>query len=124
MNLDTTVDRRTVLAALASAGLGLVASGSTSAYGLKTDDDAFKHLLPGFTDKSRKILSTLASAHGYSGEIPAANVKELMDLEGKNSQELMLGLLPLACTYARPPISGYFVGGIVKGLSGNFYFGG
>src|SRR5271163_2218506 len=100
MNSDTNVNRRTVLAALGTAGLGLIATNATPVYGWGTDDDALKTTLPKFSEKSRKILSTIISAHGYSGEIPAANVKELMELEGKSSNELMLGLLPLARTYA------------------------
>ena len=47
-----------------------------------------------------------------------------MDLEGKSSNELVIALLPLARTYARPPISRFFVGGVVKGVSGSLYFGG
>jgi cytidine deaminase len=124
MSFDKKVDRRTVLAALGSAGLGLVAPSSTSAYGWESDDDALKTILPKFNEKSRRILLAITNAHGYSGEIPAAKVKELMESEGKSSNELMLGLLSLARTYARPPISNFFVGGVAKGVSGNLYFGG
>ncbi len=120
----TKVDRRTVLAALGSAGLELVALSSTPVYGWGTDDDTLKTILPNFTEKSRKILSTVTNVPGYSGKIPAAQAKELMDLEGKSGNELMLGLLPLARTYARPAISKFFVGGVAKGVSGNLYFGG
>src|SRR5271156_1912906 len=124
MNSGKNIDRRTVLAAMGTAGLGLMAASTTPVYGRGADDDALKTTLPDFNEKSRKILSTVISARGYSGEIPAAKVKELMDSEGKDSDQLMLGLLPLARTYARPPLSGYHVGGVVKGFSGNLYFGG
>jgi len=103
----TKVDRRTVLAALGSAGAGLVALASPPVSGWGTDDDTLKAILPNFTEKSRKMLSAVTNVHGYSGEIPAARARELMDLEGKSSNELMLGLLPLARTYARPPISNF-----------------
>ncbi len=124
MSSDKNIDRRTVLATLGTAGLGLMAASATPVYGWGKDGDALKTTLPDFSEKSRAILSTILNAPGYSGKIPAANVQELMESEGKNSNELMLGLLPLARTYARPPISGYFVGGVTKGFSGNLYFGG
>jgi cytidine deaminase len=124
MTSDKKMDRRTVLAAIGSAGLGWGALGSTPVYGWGTDDNILKTILPNFTEKSHKILSAVTNVHGYSGEIPAAKVKELMDLEGKTSNELMIALLPLARTYARPPISKFFVGGVAKGVSGSLYFGG
>ena len=119
----TKVDRRTVLAVLGSAGAGLVTLASPPVSGWGTDDDTLKTILPNFTEKSRKMLSALTNVHGYRGEIPAARAAELMDLEGKSSNELMLGLLPLARTYARPPISKFLVGGVARGVSGNLYFG-
>jgi cytidine deaminase len=124
MNSDRNIDRRTVLATLGTAGLGLMAASATPVYGWGTGGDALKTTLPDFSEKSRLLLSTIISAPGYSGKIPAANVQELIELEGKSSNALTLALLPLARTYARPPISGYFVGGAVKGFSGNLYFGG
>lgn len=122
MNSGKKVDRRTVLTALGSTGL--VALSSNPVYGWGTDDDTLRTILPNFTEKSRKILSAVTNAPGYSGEIPSGKAKELMDLEGKGTNELMLGLLPLARTYARPAISKFFVGCVAKGVSGNLYFGG
>jgi cytidine deaminase len=124
MTSRTKVDRRTVLAALGSAGLGLGALSSPLPYGWRTDEDPLRTILPNFTEKSHKILSAVTNVDGYRGEIPAAKVKEVMDSEGRSSHELMLGLLPLARTYARPQISRFFVGSVVQGASGNLYFGG
>ena len=35
----------------------------------------------------------------------------------------MVDLLPLARTYARPPISNYLVGAVARGVSGDLYLG-
>ena len=124
MTSNIKMDRRSVLAILGSAGLGLAGAGSALVYGRESEDNLLNSILPNFTDKARETLSSVMNAPGYGGQIPAAKVKELMDLEGKDLDALMVGLLPLGRTYARPPISQFFVGAVARGVSGNLYFGG
>ncbi len=92
-------------------------------YAVDLKSDTLGKLLPQFNDKSRDQLLRLLKGPGFSGHIPASEVVSLADRERKTVDALMVELLPLARTYARPPISNYFVGAVARGLSGNLYLG-
>ncbi len=119
----TIVDRRTALATLGSAGLGLLAMQLTPAQAGDAQGDALSRHLPKFNEKSREGLLHLLNDSAFSGHLPAAEVKVLLGTEGKSVDALMLGLLPLARTYSHPPISKYLVGAVVRGMSENLYLG-
>ncbi|GIL75256.1 hypothetical protein Vretimale_7918 [Volvox reticuliferus] len=55
--------------------------------------------------------------------IPAAEVRQLLDARGNNFEEFLYSLISPASKLARPPISGYFVGAVALGGSGNVYVG-
>jgi len=57
------------------------------------------------------------------GAIPAAEVAAFLASSGMTIEELMLALIPQAQTFARPPISNFFVGAVAQGASGSLYFG-
>ena len=57
------------------------------------------------------------------GAIPAPVVAEFLASSGMTIDELMLALIPEAQTFARPPISDFFVGAVAQGSSGSLYFG-
>jgi cytidine deaminase len=118
------MNRRTVLATLGSAGLGLLAAklGATE-ISMAAADDQLTMALGGFTKQSRERLIRIVTAGDFSGQIPPADVKTIGEGEGKTTDALMLTLLPLAKTYSRPPISKYQVGTVVRGLSGALYLG-
>lgn len=117
------MDRRTALATLGSAGLGLWAMQFPS-LGMDADiSNVVNKALPEFTLRSRKRLSVLLSRPDFSGSISSDQVKGLCEDEQKNTDALMVALLPLAKTYSRPPISHYQVGTVVRGVSGDLYFG-
>lgn len=59
----------------------------------------------------------------FRGMFAKSMADELAKIEGKRPDELLLALLPLARTAARPPLSNFFVGAIVQGVSGNLYMG-
>jgi hypothetical protein len=122
---NTIVNRRTALATLASAGLGLLAMRWTPAHAgdSQADADALSQLLPRFSEKSRERLLRMLNRSGFSGHISASEVKDLLETEGKSVDALMLGLLPLARTYSCPPISNYHVGAVARGMSESLYFG-
>jgi cytidine deaminase len=117
------MDRRTALVTLASAGLGLLAMPWNLADGADLKGDTLAKLLPHFNEKSRDRLLRSMAAPAFSGRIPASEVALIAESEGKSVDALMVDLLPLARTYARPPISNYLVGAVARGVSGNFYFG-
>jgi cytidine deaminase len=57
------------------------------------------------------------------GAIPAAEVARFLRSSGMTVEQLMLALLPQAQTFAKPPISNFFVGAVALGTSGSIYFG-
>jgi cytidine deaminase len=95
----------------------------TPAHGAESQGDALARILPKFKENSRDRLLRLLREPGFSGQIPASEVKGLLETEGKRHETLMLELLPLARTYSRPPISNYLVGVVARGLSGALYLG-
>jgi len=120
---NPTMTRRTALAALGSAGLGLWAMQWPQGHAGDLKADEFSKLLPSFSEPSRHRIRHLLQDPSFSGHIPASDVKALADNEGKTIDALMLDLLPLARTYSRPPISNFHVGAVARGASGNLYFG-
>ncbi len=57
------------------------------------------------------------------GSLPAELVQQILASSGLTVEQLMLALIPLAKTYAIPPISNFFVGVVARGSSGSLYFG-
>src|SRR4051812_41285436 len=100
-DLFTAVTRRSALARMGVAGLGLLAMQSSHAEVGKTD--ALRQALESFSESSRERLRDLLRAPGFSGHIPAQDVATLAAAEHQNVETLMVDLLPLARTYARPP---------------------
>jgi cytidine deaminase len=117
------MDRRTALVTLGSSGLALLALNSESIFAVEPDGDALQKILPALAPASRKTLQTVLNSPAFTGQIPGAAVKELVNSEGKDVGAVMLNLLPLARTYSRPPISNYHVGAVVRGVSGSLYPG-
>jgi cytidine deaminase len=72
------------------------------------------------SDQQRAAIET--ARWGAGGRLPAEVVQSLL-AEGLPLEELMLGLIPLAQTFAIPPISNFFVGAVARGVSGAIYFG-
>jgi cytidine deaminase len=118
------MNRRTALATLGSAGLGLLAT-KLGARGpeMAATNDQLTLALAGFKQVSRDRLSRVVTASDFSGRIPAAEAKAVGDAEGKSADAVMCALLPLAKTFSRPPISKYQVGTVVRGVTGALYLG-
>lgn len=117
------MDRRMALVTLGTAGLGLLTMPQTLGETADLKDDTLAKLLPQFNDKSRGQILRLLKAPAFSGHIPASEVASIADNEHKGVEALMVDLLPLARTFARPPISNYLVGAVARGVSGNLYLG-
>ena len=114
--------RRSALAVMASAALGTALDALPLAAEVSTQNRLGK-LLPGFSDQSKTLLAGLLDKSTYSGQIPASEVATLAQNEGVTVEKLMLGLLPLAQSYSRAPISNFYVGVVVRGASGSLYTG-
>ena len=76
-----------------------------------------------FNEDSRNRLRRLLDNQNFSGKISAADVRGLAESEGKSFENIMLGLLPLAQTYARPPISNFRAGAVARGATDAVYLG-
>ncbi|MDB6127907.1 MAG: hypothetical protein JWM35_1803 [Verrucomicrobia bacterium] len=105
---------------LGVAGLGLLALPLYSAPAVAGDaaDGLTK-----FNETSRNRLRRLLADPNFSGRISAADVRALAESEGKGVDGVMFALLPLAQVYARPPISHFRAGAVVRGASGAVYLG-
>ena len=117
---NTAVTRRSALAALGVAGIGLWAMPSS---GAEEGSEALSQALKSFNPHSRELLLRLVRAPEFSGRIGAADVATLAASENKSFDALMVDLLPLARTCSRPPISDYYVGAVARGASGHLYLG-
>lgn len=119
---DSGVSRRTALTRLGTSTLGLAFMNS-SLFAHKTKDEALRARLPKLREDSRVLLRQVLEDPKFSGRIPATAVEALGKSENASLDELMLGLLPLAQSYSRAPISNFFVGVVGRGASGSFYLG-
>lgn len=70
-------------------------------------------------EQKSEIESACSAAGGY---IPAPIVASII-ASGITIEQLMLDLIPMAKTFAIPPISNFYVGAVSHGLSGSLYFG-
>ena len=71
----------------------------------------------------KEKLVTIFSPPDFKGIITSDDIEELVKLFGISEEQLMQELLNVAKQYAIYPISNFQVGAIVRGESGNFYFG-
>jgi cytidine deaminase len=72
---------------------------------------------------SNDQLGTIEAARRAAGGYLPAEVVEQVVAGGVSIEQLMLGLIPAAQTFAIPPISNFFVGAVALGTSGSLYFG-
>ena len=119
---ENQMSRREALALMGASGVGLAVMGSGFVAG-DTIDSKLRTTLPKFTDSSRALLRRLMDDPAFRGGISAKDAATLAKNENLTADDLMLALLPLAQSYARPPISNFFVGVVVRGASGTLYLG-
>src|SRR5216683_2376106 len=107
------VTRRTALELMATSTIGLTMMGATlSENDLKTK---LRTTLPKFKNESLALLRRSVEDPGFRGAITARDAATLCKNENLTVDEVMLALLPLAKSYARAPISNFFVGVVVRG---------
>lgn len=76
-----------------------------------------------FPTKVRKELTSYVLDDSFKGAVDAEFAQRLSQQMGISIEAFMLQLVPLASSYAHPPISQFFVGAIVRGTSGHLIFG-
>jgi cytidine deaminase len=122
LSADDDISRRTALTCLGASALGLAFMDSFL-FAYETKEKALRSGLAKFNERSRVLLSQVLEDPKFSGRIPASAVEALAKSENTSVDDLMLGLLPLAQTYSRAPISSFFVGVVARGASGSLYLG-
>lgn len=70
-----------------------------------------------------EYLSPILLAEDFDATLSPEQFQELLCISGLKDDELRVALLPFAAAYSYAPISNFFVGAIVRGLSGRLYFG-
>lgn len=70
-----------------------------------------------------EYLSPILLEEDFDATLSPEQFKELLSISGMKDDELRVALLPFAAAYSYAPISNFFVGAIVRGLSGRLYFG-
>ncbi|ASU22042.1 cytidine deaminase [Vibrio qinghaiensis] len=70
-----------------------------------------------------EFLSSILLSDDFDATLSPEQFNQLLSLSGLDDAELRVALLPFAAAYAYVPISNFYVGAIVRGLSGRLYFG-
>ncbi|KIE20176.1 cytidine deaminase [Vibrio sinaloensis] len=70
-----------------------------------------------------EYLSPILLADDFDATLSPQQFSELLSISGLEDDELRVALLPFAAAYSYAPISSFYVGAIVRGLSGRLYFG-
>jgi cytidine deaminase len=87
------------------------------------DPAAYDKAIANFPASAQDKLRGLSDRSNFCGIIPAADALHIAKQSGWDMNRVMLGLLGVACLYARTPISKFCVAAIAQGLSGNLYYG-
>ncbi|MFM2589783.1 cytidine deaminase [Vibrio sp. TBV020] len=69
------------------------------------------------------FLSPILLADDFDATLSSEQFEQLLALSGMEDAELRVALLPFAAAYSYAPLSNFYVGAIVRGLSGKLYFG-
>jgi cytidine deaminase len=85
-----------------------------------TLSNALEHFPAG---RGRKALIDLVAPLDFAGRISGDDARRIAEAAGLDADGLLAALVPLAAAYARPPISEFCVGAVVRGASGALYCG-
>ncbi|MDF2152334.1 cytidine deaminase [Vibrio sp. CAU 1672] len=70
-----------------------------------------------------KHLAPIVLADDFDATLSEQQFEQLLTATNLSDKELRVALLPFAAAYSYAPISEFYVGAIVRGLSGRLYFG-
>jgi cytidine deaminase len=87
--------------------------------------ETVEQLLSQFSAPARQRLKTILFNDHFDGVLESEVVKDVLRLDGgaKTPEQLMANMLPIAKLFSMPATSGFRVGAICEGASGNLYFG-
>ncbi len=68
-------------------------------------------------------LAPIILADDFDATLSVQQFEQLLSATGLSDKDLRVALLPFAAAYSYAPISEFYVGAIVRGLSGRLYFG-
>ncbi len=68
-------------------------------------------------------LAPIVLADDFDATLSVQQFEQLLSATGLSDKELRVALLPFSAAYSYAPISEFYVGAIVRGLSGRLYFG-
>jgi cytidine deaminase len=88
-----------------------------------SDAIAFDRAIAEFPTGVQERLRGYSERDDFCGVVSATDAEYIADQTGWAMHQVMLGLLRFARSYAKPPISRYYVGAISQGASGNLYYG-
>lgn len=74
-------------------------------------------------ERSKRLLETELTNPTFRGRLQQSSVLGLMRTEGVTRDDLMMKLLPVAKSFAHPPLSNFFVGAVALGRTGSMYLG-
>lgn len=70
-----------------------------------------------------KQLAPIVLADNFDATLSEQQFGQLLSATGLSDKDLRVALLPFAAAFSYAPISEFYVGAIVRGLSGRLYFG-
>ncbi|MGF1747791.1 cytidine deaminase [Vibrio cionasavignyae] len=85
--------------------------------------DRFDSMLAEAPEAISRYLKPIVTHKNFDATLTPAQFDELLSVSGLTDNELRVVLLPFAAAYSYAPISDFYVGAIVRGLSGKLYFG-
>ncbi len=115
--------RRGFLLAAAGVAGGVMGGVMSAADGADEMDVRYAAALSDFGAEAQRTLRAALSDRSYRGRVQVSDVSALIKAEQLTRDALMLKLIPVAKSFAHPPISNYFVGAVILGSSGNLYLG-
>lgn len=71
----------------------------------------------------RKALIDAVAPQDFGGRIGPAQARFIAETAGLAPDALMIALIPIAAAFARPALSGFYVGAVVRGRSGSILCG-
>jgi cytidine deaminase len=71
----------------------------------------------------RKALIDAVAPVGFAGHLSPGQARMIAENAGLDADGMLAALVPMAAAYARPAISGFYVGAVVRGASGGLHCG-
>ncbi|MGC9493415.1 cytidine deaminase [Vibrio genomosp. F10] len=82
-----------------------------------------EHALQEAPESISRFLLPILQDDSFDATLSKQQFEQLLEISGLADADLRVALLPFAAAYSYAPLSHFFVGAIVRGLSGRLYFG-